>query len=198
MSRLKHMPAAGWFVAGVAVAVLVIPATVGAVGAVAALKFTGIEGTSTNKADVTPAGQLQVAPVAPASLFQNSYITNLGSGASSVVAAPPTGDALIVDDVHVVVYSTPTSISYYYLEVEAGTACSGAYVGTFHQVFLAAAVGNSDDPLAPGLVVPSGDSLCMTVYSPVDIAASVSGYTVPAAAAPALAAHAAPAARATP
>jgi hypothetical protein len=52
------LPAAGWFVAGVAVTLLLIPTTVGAVSA--ALTYTGIEGGGT-KANVTKAGQLQTA-----------------------------------------------------------------------------------------------------------------------------------------
>lgn len=53
MSRLRNSPRAAWFVAGVCVAALLVPTTV---GAVVALKYTGIEGSSTNKADVTGAG----------------------------------------------------------------------------------------------------------------------------------------------
>jgi hypothetical protein len=58
VSRFKSLPAAGWFVAGVAVTLLLIPTTVGAVSA--ALTYTGIEGGGT-KANVTKAGQLQTA-----------------------------------------------------------------------------------------------------------------------------------------
>jgi len=195
MSRLKRMPAAGWFVAGVAVAVLAIPTTV---GAVVALKFTGIEGTSTNKADVTPAGQLQVAPAAAASLYQGTYDVNYGGGTTTEVATPPAGDALVVDVVHLMVFANPSAGSYYYLEVESGTACSGGLVGSYHQALLAVALGSSDDTLSPGLVIPAGDSLCMTGYGTASITGSVSGYTIPAAAAPAMPLHAAPTNRATP
>lgn len=56
MSKVKSMPAIGWVVVGIAVAVLAVPTVA---GAKAALKFTGIEGSpSGNEADVTAANQL--------------------------------------------------------------------------------------------------------------------------------------------
>ena len=58
MSRFKYVPRGVWFVAGVAVAILMIPTAVRAtVGVQTALKLTGIEGTSENEANVTGAGQ---------------------------------------------------------------------------------------------------------------------------------------------
>jgi hypothetical protein len=58
MSRIKRMPKLGWFILGIAVAVLLLPSTTAV--AKTALKFTGIEGISGNQADVNTSHQLQV------------------------------------------------------------------------------------------------------------------------------------------
>jgi hypothetical protein len=55
MSKIKNMPGIAWLIIGVCVTALVMPSIAYASGA---LQFKGIEGTSTNKADVTPSGQL--------------------------------------------------------------------------------------------------------------------------------------------
>jgi hypothetical protein len=182
MAKIKSMPKAGWFVAGLAVALLLIPT---AAGAKAALKFTGIEGTSGSQADVTKAGQLQVAAASPSSLYQNGYFANAGGDTFSTVAQPPAGDALIVDHVHIVVEEVPTTGVPMYLTVRTGTNCAtGSMVPGLNQPLFAAALGVTDDPLTPGALVPSGDSLCLQVYgtaNTVDVVGTASGYTIPAA-----------------
>jgi hypothetical protein len=182
MSRLKNMPAIGWLVVGIAIAVLAIPTVA---GAKVALKFTGIEGTSGNKADVTSAGQLEVAPANPASLFQNQYTVNSGGDTLSTVAQPPTGDALVVEDVHLAVEVLSNGDVPMYLTVHTGATCStGSLVPGLNQPLYATALGDTDDPLTPGVVVPSGDTLCLQVYgteSDIVVAATASGYTIPAA-----------------
>jgi hypothetical protein len=153
-------------------------------GAKAALKFTGIEGTSGNEADVTSAGQLQVAPANPASLFQNQYTVNSGDDTLSTVAQPPTGDALVVEDVHMAVEVLSNGDVPMYLAVRTGATCStGSVVPGLNQPLYAFALGDMDDPLSPGVVVPSGDALCLQVYgtkNDVVVAATTSGYTIPA------------------
>ena len=66
MNRIKNMSRGGWIVVGFAVALLVVPSSV----AVAmTLKYTGIEGTSLNKADVVPGGQLLTTESGPSESF---------------------------------------------------------------------------------------------------------------------------------
>ena len=183
MTRLKNVPAVGWIIVGIAIAVLAVPTVA---EAKAALKLTGIEGSSGNEADVTSAGQLQVAPAGPASLFQNGYAANPGGNTFSTVAQPPAGDALVVEDVHLAVEQVPSVGVPMYLTVRTGSTCaSGSLVPGLNQPLFAAALGNTDDPLTPGVLVPSGDSLCLEVYGTiytVNVAGTASGYTIPAAA----------------
>lgn len=68
VSRFKNEPGLVWLAIGVLATLLVIPSTAYA----AALKFTGIEGTSTNRADVTPAGQLLTTEAQPSNLLGGS------------------------------------------------------------------------------------------------------------------------------
>jgi hypothetical protein len=179
------MPRLGWVVIGVAVGALLLPTGVAA--AKAGLKFTGIQGTSGNQADVTSAGQLQVAPANPRSLFQNSFAPNVNAGGDtySTVATPPAGDALIVENVHFAVEAVPNGGVPMYLTVRTGTNCStGTLLPGLDQALDASALGDIEDPLTPGVVVPSGDSLCLLAFGTqftVDVAATASGYTIPAA-----------------
>jgi hypothetical protein len=183
MSKLKNMPAAGWVVVGISVAVLLIPTTV---GAVAALKFTGIEGTSTNKADVTSAGQLKVAAADPSTYFQNSS-TVLPPGSATLggpgpwvpVAVPISGSGLVVDVVHN--YASGYGFA---LEIQTGSACAGSVVGTYLQKAFGGT--EQDIQLTPGLAVPAGDALCAQALTSQGVGGvSVSGYTVPSSAIPA-------------
>lgn len=186
MSRIKNMPRAGWFIAGVAITVLLVPS---GVAVAKALTYTGIEGTSGSKADVSPSGQLLTAPADPSSYF-NAVSTELA--ASSAVEteqlyAPPSGDAAVVttisggywvvgsitDDPYVLFYATPSG------------DCS-AGVGTFIGEFDPTTDGSSTIPLDPGVVIPSGDALCLKAYL-LDVDPYAQGYTIPSVdAAPAL------------
>jgi len=77
MSKIRNMPRIAWLIIGVPLTMLVVPTTADAAGA---LKFTGIEGTSTNKADMSPAGQLLTASADPGQFFQHG-ITKLDTNA---------------------------------------------------------------------------------------------------------------------
>jgi hypothetical protein len=72
MHRIKDMSRGGWIVIGVVIALLLVPS---GFAAAAALKYAGIEGTSGNKADVVPGGQLLTAGNLPSDSF-----TSLNSG----------------------------------------------------------------------------------------------------------------------
>jgi hypothetical protein len=164
----------------VLVTLLVIPSTAYA----AALKFTGIEGTSTNKADVTTAGQLEVAPAGPGSYFADAYGFSSGGDTLAVVATPPAGDALIVQTVHLDISLFGSGV-YLYLGVQTGASCSGSQVGSYDEGFTPQSAGDIDVPLEPGVVVPAGDSLCLRAFGTVDVSPSATGYTVPSSEVPA-------------
>jgi hypothetical protein len=176
------MPAAGWVVVGVAVAVLLIPTTV---GAVAALKFTGIEGSSLRKADVTAAGQLQVAAADPSTFFQSAE-TLISGAAYAPVVTPPASTALVITDIRVDTFLgvDPSSGNDFQFIVEQGTDCTGSQVGTFNQSLHPAANGLTDIQLGPGLGLPAGDALCASAAG-LRAQMTVSGYSVPPAAVPA-------------
>src|SRR5580658_7894089 len=107
MSKIKSMSRGGWIVVGIIVALLLVPTAAYAGGK--ALKFTGIEGTSGNQADVTGAGQLLTTTVNPSSFFQNASQTLPATEFAAVsIATPPSGTALVVTSIHINVYSDPT------------------------------------------------------------------------------------------
>jgi 3D (Asp-Asp-Asp) domain-containing protein len=176
MSKIKSVPGAVWLLIGVLVTLLVIPSTAYA----AALKFTGIEGTSTNKADVTPAGQLQVAAADPSAFFQSSTVPVL-STTFEPFASAPSPYALIATVIHVDIYTGESgSAEDVEMNVQEGTSCAGTQVGTYSQIFNPAGNGMTDINLDPGLVVPAGDALCGRIGGSVGAELVVSGYTVPA------------------
>ncbi|MGO9559397.1 MAG: hypothetical protein ACLPQS_08190 [Acidimicrobiales bacterium] len=189
MSRFKYLPGAGWFVAGVAVTLLLIPTTVGAVSA--ALTYTGIEGvTGGTKANVTKAGQLQTALAGASQLFNSASasVNQIGGNNEQVVLTAPAKSALIVETIHVNTNedSTPGFSSHFYLFIGIGGSCANflKYNGaTWEQTVNPPGLGETDLPMSPGLVIPSGDSLCAGTED-IDVDITVSGYTVAASAVP--------------
>jgi hypothetical protein len=93
MSKIRSMPKASWFVAGVAVAVLLIPTTV---GAVAVITYNGIEGSNGNQAQVTGGGQLLTPEALPANLLGGSsadsasFHVSTSGGFQALFEAPAT------------------------------------------------------------------------------------------------------------
>lgn len=65
-----------------------------------------------------------------------------------------------------------------------GSKCTGTEVGTFGDAVWPGGVGEIAIPLAPGLAVPAGDSLCGNQNGSLGANATASGYTVPASAVP--------------
>jgi hypothetical protein len=122
MSRIKNMSRMGWFIVGVGITVLLMPSVAVAAG----LKFTGIEGTSDNKADVSPAGQL-LTTAAPSSAYED-YESNVAfpppnaRQTCTTVATISAGHAFVVQQVEVDVASAyPASESP--LTSQAPSAC---------------------------------------------------------------------------
>lgn len=158
MSRLSNMPKMGWFFAGLVVAILVVPA---AAGAKAMLKFSGIEGTSTNKADVTGANQLLTTEASASNIVQSNpvaYTPNsfgLGGPGSPIVTAPA-GIPLIVDILHINVDTVPSAG----LKIIVGNSGCTSALSTL-AFDSPSTAGEHDVELTPGALLPAGDSLCL-------------------------------------
>jgi hypothetical protein len=137
-------------------------------------------GAAHTPARVTPPGALMVAQAAPDSFVQSAPVAFKTS--PDKVAAPPKGKALIVTILHVATFSDPTPGSGNDVEffIVSGTNCAGTIVGSFFDVVWPGSVGEIDVPLAPGLGVPAGDSLCASQNGSVGTSVGVSGFTVPA------------------
>jgi hypothetical protein len=180
MHRIKNMSRGGWIVVGIVVAMMLVPS---GVAVAAALKYTGIEGTSGNKADVTPAGELQVAAASPSAFFQNAFV-GVSSSAIENVGAPPASLALVVTTIHIDTFVDPSpgSGQNILFLISTGTSCSGSEVGSYIEYLNPGGIGETDIPMAPGLGIPEGDSLCAEAGGSVVAEVSVSGFTVPAAA----------------
>jgi len=179
LSRLKNMSGAGWVVTGIAVTLLLVPTGVAAKG----LKVTGIIGTSGNKADVTTTGQLQVGETSPTN-FYTHFTPNLPSS-YGVVAAPPSGDSLIIKSAHPTWGGAPSLPAEVDLAVFTG-ACT-SQVAVVDIVAVGTTPGVVSLSYEPGFVVPGGDTLCARVTGG-GAAVSVNGYVVPSADAPLFAA----------
>jgi hypothetical protein len=168
MSKLKFPHSAGWFVAGVAVAVLVIPTAVA--GATAALTFTGIEGaTGGTLANVTKAGQLEVTSAGASQMYVHTIDVN--SALPSKIG-PPAGDGLIITSIHI--WENVTGCRYGMDIILHGIKTS---IGSS-----SCTPGVTVLPFEPGLPIPTGQSLYVTGDG---VGFSVVGYTVPASAVPA-------------
>jgi hypothetical protein len=180
MTRIKNMSRGGWIVIGILIAMMLVPSGV-AVAKV--LKDTGIEGTSMNKADVTPASQLLVAEADPNALFQSGE-SFPNESVFGVAATAPPSSALIITTLHVDIFGDPSPGVGQLVEfdVETGTTCGGSEVGSFRQTVNPPGLGEFDTSLAPGVAVPSGDVLCVAEDGSVLSEVSASGYIVPSAA----------------
>jgi hypothetical protein len=179
MSRLTKVPAVGWVVVGVAVAVLAVPTVA---EAKAVLKYTGIEGTSGNQADVTTAGQLQTAAAGPAAAYVGTVEDNDTTGVAIAQASP--GQAMMITSIAVDSWGLSTSDPYVFIYMPNTSTC-----GTYTSLSLEAeddpgSDGNTVYPFDPGLPLPAGDVLCASAYD-VSTTITVSGYAVPASDVPA-------------
>ena len=198
MSKIKKIPAVIWFVIGVLAALVVVPTAAYA----AALKFTGIEGTSGNEADVTAAHQLLTTQESPGQFV--SYESFSGSvpnatGCASLVTVPA-GDSFVIQNIQVDVsqaeqpqyvsyVNTQGQTAYYENSISSfGVAYASSFCPTFPTNITtgeapAGGIGNVTIPVQPGFVVPAGTDLMVTTAG-VDAWFYVSGYLVPSADAP--------------
>ena len=99
MSPRHSLPRTAWFAVGAAVAVLLVPT---AAGAVSALAYTGIEGTSMHRANVTATGQLLTSPAGPSNFFDSGSVqASAPADSTEVVYKPPSSQAAVVTSIHV-------------------------------------------------------------------------------------------------
>ena len=194
MSKIKNISRAGWLVAGILAALLLIPTTAVAVTTVTMTIIRG--GTASGEASVTGAHQLLTTTASPNQYVNTHSVTVANTTLTAVpVASPPSRHGLIVTIIHIDTYADPnpgpeTFIDFF---IESGTACSGKAVGTYDEFVNPPSPGETDIPFDPGLAVPAGDALCAVPTDGADAKISVTGYTVPSSAVPAMPLHRVPA-----
>ena len=186
MSKIKNMPGVAWLVIGVLATLLVIPTTA---YAAAALKFTGIEGTSANKADVAPTGQVLTAPAYPSQLA--TYSAGVDSGFECEPVTPVlTSQAFVLRDLfNDFSYTPPQSTYSTYVTFEvnpaSNTNCTFEPSGFLQNVNPANdETGTVDYPFPAGYVIPPGYRLYMEGWNNVTDQVTANGYLIPAADAP--------------
>ena len=195
MVRIERISRLGWLPAGAALAAIALPTAATAAG----LTFTGIEGTSTHKANVTTDGQLLTPQAAPASFFASSLakIAQNGGGVEVPVAVPNQGQALVITSVHVAVTAlfgqqNDGSGAFFYIAANnpsSGLNCTNSEVRPVDNVS-PAATGTTVLPYDPGVAIPAGDQLCEVLATEqngdeIDETTGVFGYSVPSADIPA-------------
>lgn len=178
LSKIKNLKAGTGFVVGLLVAMLLVPSVAVAAG----LSFTGIEGTSKNKADVSPAGQL-LTTTAKASAAFESGDAGQETGTWTTLAHPPSGSALVITSIEADVYLDPSpgAGNYVSFQVEAA-GCPGLSPASYFHTINPATVGETDLTYNPGLVVPNGNALCAENGGSVASESAAVGYVVPASA----------------
>jgi hypothetical protein len=172
MPKLKNMSRGGYIVVGIVAALILVPTGI----AVAAVAYTGVEGTNgttstVNHAEVTSAGQLTVTETAPKNY--KSYLAEVESaGTECVPVSPvlPTGFALDLKDLSVAFLGADAQTTSgstnevggnirFYVAIPSESPC---VVSKSHPGFIGDAIapggntGNVDLPESPGFVVPKG------------------------------------------
>jgi hypothetical protein len=171
MSKIKNMSRGGWIVIGILIAMMLVPS---GVAVAKALKYTGIEGTSTNKADVTGDSQLLTTETDPTDIIQTDateFTDNF-----DVIYTPPAGRSGIIDQVHVSALPGTNGFIQWYV---GQSSCEDNY-GTIDYVDLTTP-GLTVSPLTPGIVVPPGYEFCAEEATGVSAYVSAFGYSVPSA-----------------
>jgi hypothetical protein len=168
--RIKNMSRGGWIVVGILIAVMLVPS---GVAVAKALKYTGIEGTSTNRADVTPAGQLLTTEAQPSNLLGGSSSDSGFFSATSTVEltglfSAPSNEAVVMDAITLDVAYWDTSAgpnTYYDLYISDDACTLSDQVGYWTPTFSPNGYGSTEIPLTPGVGIPAGDTLCAYSYA---------------------------------
>ncbi len=107
----KNMSPGGWIVVGILIAMMLVPS---GVAVAKALRYTGIEGTSLNKADVTPAGQLLTTEASPKKYedYEGVVASALGgTDCETVGSAIPAGESFVAQQVEMDINQADTSVA---------------------------------------------------------------------------------------
>jgi hypothetical protein len=179
ISKIKRIRGGWAFVAGLLVAMLLVPSVAVAAG----LTFTGIEGVSKNKADVTPAGQLLTTQATPAFDFTCSEEFTPGQSQGMYLSDCniPEGFVPIITTLQIDAFSvlSPGAGDYVIITVDNQTP------STYYQIadVNPANVGDTVIPLSPGIpTVENGNSQglpqALITVSDISVTVILSGYEV--------------------
>ena len=134
------------------------------------------------RAQVEPGGRLAVQQVEPTSFFHSTTLGFTHASGCVLIAAPPSGKALIVHEVRIDAYADPSPGESQNVVMYAGTDCTGAIIGDVNPPSL----GATTVPFDPGLAVPSGSGLSANINGNVAVEVYVDGYSVASSVAPAV------------
>jgi hypothetical protein len=157
MSRIKNMSRGGYILVGFLVAMLLVPS---GVAVAKALKFTGVQGTSGQRADVTGASQLLATEASPANYYANGNGLFSNFGGNFIDAAPGSGHALIVKSVDLdtqIFTAPPGTNTYVFLFVGDSTCTDDFLVLNFVNI---TSFGTLHLSYEPGVSIPDGEALC--------------------------------------
>jgi hypothetical protein len=163
MPRIKSMSRGGWIVVGFLIAMMLAPS---GIAAATALGYTGIEGTSHNKADVTPAGQLLTTEAQPSDLLGGSSsdwgeIIGTSATPTYTVFTASSNQAVVMDSLSLnVTYWSSSGISAATYSLFVGNSACSETVGDWFIEISPTGYGTTEVPLTPGVAVPAGDALC--------------------------------------
>lgn len=180
LSKIKNLKGSTGFLVGLLVAMLLVPSVAVAAG----LKFTGIESSGGDKANVAGSGQLYTTNAPPNTLFNDGPFF-IDSSSSVEVVNTPSGYGAVVTDLSTDFViangqgagSNPAQSS----EIEYYLATPGceSFISDVRYV-------NSSQPndleinFPTGLAVPNGEELCAIAWNgPLNVYVTASGYGVP-------------------
>jgi hypothetical protein len=173
MKRLNPLSRSGWLLAGVLVALVVVPA-----GAVAAtIGVTELAGSNGQRADVTQAGQLDATEAPPSSFVTRLGGVDLTSASQSECVTFPVvsaAKAVVIRQFTVTAYSVPGTLGSVLLY--EGPACQPSDV--IDQLSYTTP-GITSLPIDPGVALPEGGTISVNVLG-LGVLVAFLGYTVPA------------------
>jgi hypothetical protein len=139
------------------------------------LKFVGVQGTSGNQADVSRAGQVLTSPADANSYFDSGTYAECGGCIPHALYSPPSGQAGILTSLHVDAFNITLPGDYAYIQI--GNSTCSTFIANV-DVVSPTYSGMTIVPYSPGLVIPAGDSLCISANA-LTAQVSAMGYTVP-------------------
>jgi hypothetical protein len=176
-SKLKEVPRAAWFIAGVVITVVLVPTV-----AVATIAGNYIKGfPSNNRADVTASNQLLTSPAPLSHLTMGTADTGDGNGNPVIVLAPAAGKDDVVTSISVGTEQIPTGgSSHAIVFISGNSTCTGGPAFTPLFTDYESTVSSRSYSFPSGIAVPNGESLCANEVVGGDAEVDAWGYSVPA------------------